>query len=748
MPTLPPVARLALAFSAGAAIVFLPTGRPLLSALFLLPLVAALIRPFPRPRAALLLGCAALAGLLDAAAGTSSDPACAPGGGIPQEVTGYLVAAPVHGRGGLRVDAGPCAGEVRVAVPDSLPAGVILRLRGEWREEPFGRVLAVREVTRPAEPGWNAGAAMTRWRSHLTRRLEILYGPRAPMVSALTLARKEGLDPGLREAFARSGTAHLLAISGFHVGVIALILVAFLRRMGVSRRTSALGASAGAWAYVALLGFPAAASRAALILTAVAASRAAGRPPARWGALGTALLILVAADPHHLTGPGFQLSFAGAAGLVAWGSGATRWVSRSWHLPHGLASALGAGVAATVATLPVVAWHFERVSLVGIPATLLASPLVVVALPGAIASLAADAVHPAVGHFLAGGVGLLLRALEWITRTMAAPGWASLWVPRTWVPVALASAWAGGWLLVPPDGAGARRGLRLASALAGLVVWPALVSLQGQGTLEVMAIDVGQGDALALRTPHGRWVLVDAGPPRDGDPGGHPVVRALRRAGVTRLDILVLTHPDLDHIGGAAAVLGTFDVGRVVDPGLAAGKEAYVEILEAAVDRGVSWQSAAAGDRLDLDGVELHVLSPPASGGPGGDTESNAASVVLAVRYGAFDVLLTGDAPVSVERAILSGVSPSLEVLKVGHHGSDTSTDSVLVAHAHPRIALLSVGRGNRYGHPAREVLARLEVAGVEIHRTDREGTLRVRGRRNGDVQVEIERAGGRPGGR
>lgn len=748
MPTLPPVARLSLAFSFGAALALLPAGRPLPTASFLFPLLAVLIRPFPRPRVAALLGLTALAGLLNAAERRASDAACAPGRGFPPELTGYLVAAPLHGRGTLRVVAGPCAGEVRVAVPDSSPPGVVVRLRGDWRQEPYGTVLVAREANALADQdrdaGWNAGAMLTRWRSHLTGRLEALYGRRAPMVSALTLARKEGLDPGLREAFARSGTAHLLAISGFHVGVIALILVAFLRRVGVSRRASALGAAFGAWAYVALLGFPDAAARAALILTAVAASRAVARPPARWGALGTALLILVVLDPRHLAGPGFQLSFAGAAGLMAWGRGATRWASTFLRLPHGPASALGAGLAATLATLPVVAWHFERVSLVGIPATLASTPLVVVALPGALASLVADAVHPALGHFLAGGVGVLLTAFEWVTRTTAAPDWASLWVPRTWVPVALISAWVGGVLLSPAGGAKARRGMALASAVAGLVVWPALVAFQGRGTVELMAIDVGQGDAVAMRTPYGRWVLVDAGPPRDGDPGGHPVVRALRRAGVTRLDMLVLTHPDLDHIGGATAVLGAFDVGRVVDPALAAGKDAYVEILEAAVARNVPWQSAAAGDRLDVDGVEVHVLSPPAGGGPGGDTDSNDASVVLAVRFGAFDALLTGDAPVSVERAILSGVSSSLEVLKVGHHGSDTSTDSLLLAHAHPRVALLSVGRGNRYGHPSRGVLARLVGAGVEIHRTDREGTVRVRGRRDGEMQVEVDRPGGR----
>ncbi|HSG07880.1 MAG TPA: DNA internalization-related competence protein ComEC/Rec2 [Longimicrobiales bacterium] len=739
---LPPVARLSLAFSAGAALALLPPGRPLPAALFLLPLLAALIRPFPRPTVIVRLGVVALAGFGSGARADSMAGRCPAEAASASEVIGYMVASPLRGRGTFRVVDGPCAGDVRVLVADAPGPGVPVLIRGRWRDEPMGRALAVQDVTPSnGEPAFLPGAALTRWRGHLTERLAVLYGPRAPMVSALTLARREGLDPGLREAFARSGTAHLLAISGFHVGVIALVLVVGLRRLRLSRRDSALGAALGCWGYVALLGFPDAATRAALILTAVAASRRAGRPPARWGALGSAFLLLVAADPRHLLAPGFQLSFAGAAGLVAWGRGATRWASSFLRLSHGPASAVGAGVAATVATLPVVAWHFERVSLVGIPATLAATPLVVAALPGALASLGADALHPAAGRFLAGGVGLLLGALDRLTRATAAPEWASLWVPRTWVPVAFLAAWGGGSILAPSSGrVVVRRGVGLFAGLAGLVVWPALVGIQARGTLELLAIDVGQGDALALRTPRGRWVLVDAGPARNGDPGGHPVVRALRRAGVVRLEALVLTHPDLDHIGGAAAVLGTFPVGRVVDPGLAAGKEAYVDVLEAAVDRGVPWQAVHAGDRLDLDGVELEVLSPAALGGVEGDTESNAASVVLAVRYGLFDALLTGDAPVEVERAIASEVSASLELLKVGHHGSSTSTDPVLLARSRPRTALLSVGRGNRYGHPAASVLARLREAGVEVHRTDREGSIRVVARQTGEMRVEVER--------
>lgn len=663
MGALPPVARLALVFSGGAALAFLP-GRFSPPALLLVLGALAPIPASPGPRVRLALALALAAGI---AAGVAAPPGAAP--------------------------------------------------------EP------------PA--GWSAA-----WREALAHRVERLYGEQAPVVGALILARREGLDPALREAFARSGTAHLLAISGFHVGVLAGALFALMRGARLPRRRAGLGAALAAWLYVALLGFPDAASRAALILTAVAASRARGRPPARWGALGVALLALVAGDPSRLLSPGFQLSFAGAAGLVAWSRPLRRRLARRPWLPGAVADALAAGVAATVATLPIVAWHFERVSLVGIPATLAATPLVVVALPGAVLSLLADAAHPAAGRFLAGGVTLCLEVLTRVTEALAAPGWASVWVPRPWVSVGgagLAAAWLAGRSVPGP----ARRWVWGAGVVGGIAAWPALLALQARGTVELLLVDVGQGDAVAVRTPAGRWILVDAGPPWRGDPSGTPVVRALRRRGVTRLEALVLTHPDLDHIGGAGAVLRHFEVAQVVDPARPVGKAEYLELLEGAAEAHVPWRGASAGQILEWDGVTLEVLHPPAQGS-GEEAESNDLSVVMALRWGDFDALLTGDAPESVERVLLSSVPTDLEVLKVGHHGSATSTGAELLARAPPRVAVVSVGARNRYGHPDPGVLRRLAQSGAEVRRTDREGTLSVLARPDGSYQVRAAGPGRR----
>jgi competence protein ComEC len=272
----------------------------------------------------------------------------------------------------------------------------------------------------------------------------------------------------------------------------------------------------------------------------------------------------------------------------------------------------------------------------------------------------------------------------------------------------------------------------------GVLAWPLLLAWQGRGTAEILMIDVGQGDAIALRGPQGGWVLVDAGPPAGGtaagDPGAHPVVRTLARRGVRRIDALVLTHPHLDHIGGTESVLRTFDVGAIYDPGFPAPSAEYLEILEIAADRSIPWRAARAGSRFEVGGLVIDVLAPASDAVAAED--ANATSVVLRVAFGALEVLLTGDAYVEAERRVVADVPAQLEILKVGHHGSDTSTDSLLLARSSPEIALVSAGRGNRYGHPDPDIVDRLERAGAHVWRTDRHGTVSVVSRPDGSYTV------------
>jgi competence protein ComEC len=281
-----------------------------------------------------------------------------------------------------------------------------------------------------------------------------------------------------------------------------------------------------------------------------------------------------------------------------------------------------------------------------------------------------------------------------------------------------------------------RNGIAVAASLA-LLAWAPLVLRSTSGGLEIHAIDVGQGDAFAIRTPAGRWLLVDTGPrTARGDAGRDRVVPYLLGRGARRLEALILTHPDADHIGGAEAVLEAFDTGIVIDPGLVAGKDIFVDLLAAAQRSDQRWIAGRAGVSFTIDGVQITLMYPRAQV----DASSNANdnSVIFRMAFGSFAALFLGDAPSSVEDELvaLHGDGLRAAVLKVGHHGSATSTGDALLRAAQPGLALVSAGRGNRYGHPNPGVLRRLERHRVRVLRTDVSGNFIVRVAPDGSIDV------------
>ncbi len=679
--------------------------------------------------------------------------------GATLELHGYFEgvpgegAAPFLARSGLP---GGCRARVRAVVRDDVPvppAAASLVARGRW----LGRALrpgmppeyAGTLVVRSLE--LDAGAPPTplpvRLRAVVRGRIDALYPERAGLGEALILARRERLSRDLRERWARAGLAHLLAISGFHVGVIAALLYLLARRVGFGPARAPLAAAAGSWAYVLAIGSPVAATRAAFILAALAAGRLLGRRVSPLGALATAFVAVLAARPHAITSVAFQLSFAGAAGLVLLAPPVSRALRTRplARLPASLRTGLASGIAATAATLPLVAWHFGYFAAAGIPATLLAGPLVAAAIPGMLLSILLSFIAPPLAAVFAGGTDLCLQLADAIVSAVAVIPGASVWTPRWWIAAATAGFAAYG-LIARGFALRLRPRVRAAVLLCCLaaagVAWP-IPALTGRGgAMELVFLDVGQGDAVAIRTPGRRWILVDTGPRSPGfDSGERIVLPYLRRRGASRLDALVLTHPDLDHIGGANAVLSGLDVLRVLDPGAPAARPAYVVALERARARGATWYAARAGDRVSVDGVTLEVLHPGGAADSAASEDANDQSVVLLLRYGDFSALLPGDAPAAVEEALLAaGLIPPLDILKAGHHGSRTSTSWRLLESARPELSVVSAGARNRYGHPHPVVLNRLERAGSGVARTDLQGIVRVRAFPGGDFTVSVER--------
>ncbi|MFO7895023.1 MAG: DNA internalization-related competence protein ComEC/Rec2 [Longimicrobiales bacterium] len=668
-----------------------------------------------------------------------------------------LVLAATHlALDGVRV---PCVGPVPARFDGPIPASGGLVARGRWWQppggsgmRPVGLLLVDALEPRPADTMGAEGGrgpvteALAALRSNARGRVDALFGDRAPLAASLLLAQRDGLDREVRDRFARAGLSHLLAISGLHVALVAGILLLLVGALRLGKGAGSAVAGLGTLGYVMFLGAPHSATRAALQILLVLGARAAQRPARTEALIAAAALLLLAVEPGALFQPGFQLSFAGVGGILVLRRPLLRRMGRlaKWRLGGAgvgrwLADGTATSVAATLATAPIVAWHFGRVAPVGIVANLVAIPLLSAVVPALALALLAGLFWPPAGAFLAGAGAALLDALDATAGAAAGvPGGAV--VVAGSVALVLTAAVVVGYVVSARAGR-TRTPVRVV-VWAGVAVAVLMVApvRPGSDAVEIHVIDVGQGDAIGIRSPAGRWLLVDAGVAREGyDAGARLVVPYLSRRGVVRLEGLILTHPDADHVGGAGAVVASLRPRWVADPGMPAPKAGYLALLHAAAEERVPWVPARRGMALEVDGMTVDVLYPD---GAVESDDANHGSVVLRVVFGEFEALLTGDAPAEVERALVRryGRRLAADVLKLGHHGSSTSTTPELLTASGAALALVSAGRGNRYGHPHPSVIERLEAAGVAVARTDRNGSIVVRGTAGGGMSVTTER--------
>jgi competence protein ComEC len=625
---------------------------------------------------------------------------------------------PVSADGGVvegEVQAGACGGSLTLRWPSGKPAagGTTWLVAGPWIGNGSRGLLKVRS-SRVLDPVPRGRGGL---RDRVAARSATLFGGRAPLVDALVIGRTAELDARVRERYARSGLAHLLSISGLHVGFFAAWLALALRLMGVPLRARFVVSTLSVLAYCWLIGFPAPATRAGVMLAVDGVARWRQRVVAPRGTIALAALVVLLVDPWAIHSVGAWLSVTAIGAVI--------WADRAISGPAALKLTAPA-LAATLVTAPITAFAFGTVAPIGVVANLVAIPLGAAAVPGAIFALGLSVILPTLGGLLAAGSGLTLALLDLVAGAAAAipgghivsiPGWPAA---LAWAGV-LAVAW---WLWDTP-----RRRWVVAARLALVVAvasWGSLLfraPRDRDGVLTVHFLDVGQGDAAVLRTPAGHWVLIDGGPrTAQGDAGRRVVLPFLRRLGAGALALVVLTHGHDDHLGGLPAVIEALPPKVVLEPGEPVGRPSYLEFLADVERAGATWHPARTGDRVALDGVTFQVLSPD-SGWVARQEDLNEESVVLLVTYGATRLLFMGDAGVPVEGQ-LAGRVGRVDVLKVGHHGSRTATSDAWLDEVAPREAVISVGTGNTYGHPTAEVLERLRRHHVETLRTDRLGTI------------------------
>ena len=637
----------------------------------------------------------------------------------------------------------------------------------------IAEVLDARRVTLIRE---GEGSAFYRSLYGFRRRLAasiaaVVPEPQAALGQATLLGLRRNIPQDLNEAFRRTGTAHLLAISGLHVGILlGISLAGSAALLGRKHHLHLIAPLIIIWLYGLLAGMSPSATRACIMGSVYLASLAFGRQRGSLAPLGVAAAIMVAVSPSIVYSISFQLSFAAIAGIAAFsdtfGDGLRpsieRLIGRRSLLRAplaGITDMLGLSLAATITTVPLIAFHFERVSTLGIPVSVLTLPVLPFLIVGnagaALVGLASAAFAMPFG-WLAWGAGAYLSGV--VTLLAGLPG-ASIDIGS--ITGAAVVGYYGALLLAygvrvmfpasvramlrnigglrgstgSPRAVGSAKMSRsgriaicllVPAAFAASLAWSQ--ALTNDDRLHVMFFDVGQGDAIFIETPSGRQVVVDGG----SDPLLMTRLLGERmRFNDRHIDIVAATHPNSDHIGGLAQVLERYDVGAVLERRIeydSGAYEAWARLVDAEEAKGARVIEASAGQVITLDGdVRIEVLGPPPILLGGTESDADNASLVLRLVYGEVSILLTGDIFSEAERALLaSGAALDSNVLKVPHHGSDSSSTRDFLSAVGPAAAVISVGEGNGYGHPHANVVERLReyVADGMLFQTAERGTV------------------------
>jgi competence protein ComEC len=658
-----------------------------------------------------------IGGAFTARAAAEHEARCAAAASHAAELT-VIVAEDVAPGGFSTARLPDCAARVSVSVVDgTATAGSTILARGAIAASERGILIqhaVVRAIRGPP--------LLARLRTAAGHRIDDTFGTDAPLVRALLLADRSDLAPEVRDRFAAAGLAHILAIAGLHIGIIAVAIALAFELAGVPRQRASVATVVAIVGYVALIGAPVPAVRAATMLSVLLLTRWLQRPTARWAivAIGAAQAIV---EPRVVLDGGYQLSVLGVAAMICSGMlGRRLGVHRLPPLRKHAAVTLLGTTAATIGTAPIVALTFGRISLVAPLTNLAATPLIALAQPMIFLGLLLSPL-PFVARFVADAAHPLLVSLDDVARIAAAVPAGSVGVAPSLGAAALAGVMSVA-VLVACAAAEWHRPASVALAAAAAIVWLPLAPAIG-GDMEIHMIDVGQADAIGIRTPHGHWVLIDAGGAwRGGDAGRSTVVPYVGRRGGP-VDAFILSHPHTDHVGGAPSVLRVLHPARYVDGGFPGPAEAYRVSLAVARERHVRWTRAHPGDDMTIDGVRFRTLAPD-SAWTAGLTDPNLASVVVLATFGNVRALFMGDAERPEEEWLLAYEADLLgaDILKVGHHGSGTSSSEAFVDAVHPRLALVSVGAGNSYHLPTPAVMRRLAAHRAQVLRTDRLGTV------------------------
>ena len=637
-------------------------------------------------------------------------------------------------------------------------------------------------------PGFS-GSRVELWRTRLHSSIvakihQLWPASQASLMDAMVLGEESFLRNSTRTEYQRSGTYHVLVVSGMNLSILAVAIFWTLRQVRVDPAVAAIATVVVSFAYAFVVGVGPPVWRAALMLATYLGARLLYRERNMMNAIGAAALGVLIADPHALFGASFQLTFLAVfiiAGIgspilerttlpYARGLRLLRVTSYDFHVPPAVAQfrldlrliggrlrrfagdrlgfamprilmrlAIGLSELLFISALMqaglalLMAYHFHRATTMGMPANLAVIPLTQVLMPAAAAAVGLGYISTALAKPAVWISGLALQGIagtvHWLGGArVIGTSVADLRVamPTLWMIIASIAALALAMVA-------ARRARLVTSGslmlVFGVAAWIAFVPSRPRTRRQVMemtTIDVGQGDSILMVTPEGRTLLVDAGGlPQwmhsDFDLGEQVVSSYLWNRGIDHLDIVAITHPHADHLGGMPAVIANFHPQELwisIDNPVGA----LAPIVAQAQKAGMRVSVKKEGDQFDYGGAHFRMLAPGRDQITG-SMRPNDDCLVFTATFGATTALLEGDAERSAERRVVEE-HPEAMLLKVAHHGSASGTSADLLATVHPRYAVISVGARNVYGHPRLEVLERLQQAGVKTYRTDEEGAV------------------------
>ena len=526
----------------------------------------------------------------------------------------------------------------------------------------------------------------------------------AAAIFAMLFGGYAGLNPELVEDFVTTGIVHILSVSGSHMSMLAMATAWLCKLLNCPRRlTFAIGFFV-IGTYAILSGLLPQVLRSATMGILVFLAKTLDKDAEGARLLTITALAMLINQPLLLFDVSFQLSFSATAGLMAI-SNEQLAMSNERNITHCALRIAHCTIAAQLASLPIIIWYFNQISLSSVLANIFVMPLLEIVIVGGLLGGIFSAVVPLAGKIFFTGEALIFGAGAELNRVFANLPLSSVQVPTLGI---LAGVFYYAALIF-------RRPIILL-----MIIFLLVPNFFRAGNVEVSFVDVGQGDCAVVITPHKRCLIFDTGGVRDKvfDVGGRVVVPYLKHENIREVDKIFLTHVHEDHAGGAGTVIKKLPVGEIITAG--ESKSEYAAVFGIAEEYLPPLKQGHAGENYNVDGVEVEVLFAPRVG------TGNEISNVYRVRYGGVSFLITGDLITEVETQILrEGIDVSSTVLKVAHHGSKTSSSEEFLQAVKPKCAVICVGYGNNFGHPRAEVLERLENLPTKIYRTDRDGLIK-----------------------